>query len=71
MNNPYEILSLSEDATEKEIKERYKFLVLVYHPDRFSNEKLKKKAEEDLKNINQAYQLIMEKSHSKSLNQTF
>merc|ERR1719418_522010 len=39
--DPYEILEVSYDATQKEIKKKYKKLSLIYHPDKpTGNEKL-------------------------------
>ena len=37
MFSPYEILDLSPDATLPEIKNRYRQLVLMYHPDKCRN----------------------------------
>jgi hypothetical protein len=50
---------LSPDATQPEIKDAYRVLAKVWHPDRFEgDEHLKMKAEEKLKEINSAYQLL-------------
>ncbi|NJR53641.1 MAG: J domain-containing protein [Acaryochloris sp. CRU_2_0] len=49
-------LSLDQTATFEEIREAYQDLVMVWHPDRFMhNPRLYKKAEEKLKQFNQAY----------------
>ena len=49
----YEILGLNLGASEEEIKQAYRDLVNVWHPDRFSdNERLEEKASEKLKEIN-------------------
>jgi curved DNA-binding protein CbpA len=50
---------LSAGATQPEIKDAYRLLAKVWHPDRFEgDEHLKLKAEEKLKEINSAYQLL-------------
>jgi|GEM_PF-2583728 len=49
-------LSLDRTASLEEIREAYQDLVMVWHPDRFMhNPRLYKKAEEKLKQVNQAY----------------
>lgn len=59
MANKYEwslrILGLNHGATDAEIKEAYRDLVAVWHPDKHTgNERLRRKAEEMLKQINAA-----------------
>ena len=54
------ILELDEEATLDEAKESYKDLVNIWHPDRFSNNtRLKQKAEDKLKEINIAYEIVV------------
>jgi hypothetical protein len=54
-----DILGLHRTATVSEIKEAYRDLVKVWHPDRFGNDiPLRRKAEERLKQINIAYQCL-------------
>jgi DnaJ domain len=51
-----DVLALRPGATSVEIKEAYRDLVKVWHPDRFgSDPRLRQKAEEKLKQINTAY----------------
>ena len=50
-------LELDQTASCEEIKQAYKDLVVVWHPDRFPhNPRLRQKAEEKLKRFNQAYE---------------
>ena len=52
----YRVLDLQPGASMAEIKTAWRDLAQVWHPDRFSgNERLQKKAEETLKEINEAY----------------
>jgi hypothetical protein len=52
----FRALELDPSATLDEIKQAYKDLVMVWHPDRFAhNLRLRHKAEEKLKQFNQAY----------------
>lgn len=55
--NYYEVLGISETATNKEIKKAYKTLVKKYHPDIFEGEK--SFAEEKIKLINEAYDTLI------------
>ena len=57
----FEILRVSSHSSSDEVKQAYRDLVNVWHPDRFShNDRLRKKAEEELKRINLAYQEILQ-----------
>jgi curved DNA-binding protein CbpA len=52
----FEVLELDQDASLDEVRQAYKDLVNVWHPDRFSNNpRLRQKAEEKLKEANLAY----------------
>jgi hypothetical protein len=53
----YSALELEPGATAEEVKAAYLDLVKVWHPDRYQNEspRLRDKAEQKLKSINQAY----------------
>lgn len=57
--NPYEVLGISEDATEEEIKKAYRQLVKKYHPDQYQNNPLGELAQEKLREVNEAYDYIM------------
>lgn len=56
----YEILGVSRDATEEEIKKAYRRLALQYHPDRAPEDK-KKEYEEKFKEISEAYAVLSDK----------
>jgi DnaJ-class molecular chaperone len=50
----YQILGISKNATEAEIKRAYRKLALQYHPDRNKG----KEAEEKFKEVNKAYEVL-------------
>jgi len=53
----FETLELQQDASIQDVRQAYKDLVNIWHPDRVGdNPRLKKKAEEKLKDINIAYE---------------
>ncbi len=53
------MFGLTRDVTQTEIKDAYRVLAKVWHPDRFQgDETLRLKAEEKLKEINSAYHLL-------------
>lgn len=58
MNDHYQVLGVSQDASQEEISRRYRFLVRVYHPDRFQETAAKNEAEEEMKKINNAYSVL-------------
>ena len=68
MSNPYEILGVSENASEEEIKAAYKNLARKYHPDNYSDNPLSDLAEEKMKEINEAYDTIMARRRGGSSN---
>lgn len=55
----YDILGLKPSATAEEIKEAYRDLATVWHPDRFPRDsRLRYKAQQRLKEINVAYEAL-------------
>ncbi|PWU18187.1 MAG: hypothetical protein C5B50_09780 [Verrucomicrobia bacterium] len=55
----FELLELEPDASRQEAKQAYRQMAKVWHPDRFSNDpKLQIKAQEKLKQINSAYEIL-------------
>ncbi len=63
MKNLYDILGVSNNASESEIKKAYRKLSLKYHPDRQGgkSESEKKEAEEKFKEISAAYSILSDK----------
>lgn len=59
MRDPYQVLGVSRDASEEEIKKAYRKLSRIYHPDANINNPNKEQAEEKFKEIQQAYERIM------------
>jgi curved DNA-binding protein CbpA len=61
----YRILDLSPGASMAEVKTAWRDLAQVWHPDRFTgNKRLQKKAEEALKEINEAYHRLAKSNGS-------
>jgi tetratricopeptide (TPR) repeat protein len=55
------VLGIKHDAGPDEIKQAYRDLVKIWHPDRFPGDiRLQEKAQEQLKNINSAYRTLIE-----------
>lgn len=55
----FEILEVDKDSSPDRIKEAYRDIINVWHPDRFSNNvRLKEKAESKVKEINMAYETL-------------
>jgi molecular chaperone DnaJ len=55
MKNPYNVLGVSSDTSDEEIKKVYKELARKWHPDLHNGDK---KVEERFKEINSAYEMI-------------
>lgn len=58
--NPYQVLGVSETATDAEIKTAYRELAKKYHPDNYAQSPLADLAEEKMKEVNEAYDKICE-----------
>jgi molecular chaperone DnaJ len=60
MTDPYRVLGVSRDASDEEIKKAYRRLSRKYHPDANINNPNKEQAEEKFKQLQQAYNQIVE-----------
>jgi len=60
INNAYDILELTPDATDEEVKKAYRRLAIQYHPDKVAHlgEDIKKAATEKFQTLNAAYDEI-------------
>ncbi len=59
MKDPYSVLGVSKNATDDEIKNAYRELARKYHPDNYTDNPLSDLAGEKMKEINEAYDAIM------------
>lgn len=58
MRDPYEVLGVSPDASDDEVKKAYRDLARMYHPDNYQDNPLAHLAEDKMKEINEAYDTI-------------
>lgn len=58
MRDPYEVLGVSQNSSDEEIKKAYRNLARKYHPDNYQDNPLADLAEEKMKEINEAYDFI-------------
>ncbi len=61
MKNLYEILEVSENASQEVIEKAYKVLAKKYHPD-VQPENKKEQAEQKMKQLNEAYSILTDKN---------
>ena len=66
MSDPYQVLGISRNATEEEIKRAYRDLARKYHPDNYQDNPLADLAQEKMKEINEAYDFLMKKNGQSS-----
>ena len=62
----YQILGVSKNATEQEVKKAYRRMALQYHPDKHKGDK---EAEQKFKDINQAYEILSDKQKRSAYDQ--
>lgn len=61
LDDSYRLLDVDPRASDEELKSAHRDLTKVWHPDRFAHDpSLRRKAEEKLKAINDAYDTIAE-----------
>lgn len=64
--DPYRVLGIDSSATDEEVKKAYRKMAMKYHPDRVAgmSEEMQRNAAEQMKEINQAYEVIKERRAS-------
>ncbi len=66
--NPYEILGLKPGASQDEIKTAYRTLIKKYHPDKYADNPLQDLAQQKIREINEAYDMLTKNNNSGSSN---
>lgn len=58
--DPYKVLGIDSSATDEEVKKAYRRMAMKYHPDKVESmgEEMKKNAEAQFREINEAYEQI-------------
>ncbi len=58
MTDPYKTLGIPQNASDEEVKRAYRELAKKYHPDNYVDNPLADLAQEKMKEINEAYDII-------------
>jgi DnaJ family protein A protein 2 len=58
----YDILNVSQDASENDIRKAYYKLAKIHHPDKLQEKEKNEEAEEKFKEIKFAYEVLTDKS---------
>ena len=59
MKDPYQVLGISRNATDDEVKEAYRAMARKYHPDNYGDNPLSELAQEKMQEVNEAYDTII------------
>lgn len=59
MTDPYQILGISQNATDEQVKQAYNVMQRKYHPDNYDDSNMKKFASEKLQEATDAFDSIM------------
>jgi DnaJ like chaperone protein len=64
--DPYRVLGIDSSATDDEVRKAYRRMAMKYHPDRVSgmSEEMQRNAAEQMKEINEAYEVIKQRRAS-------
>lgn len=68
MSDPYKVLGVSPTATDEEVKTAYRELAKKYHPDNYADSPLADLAGEKMKEVNEAYDQIMNERRHRGKN---
>ena len=68
MKDPYQVLGISRNATDDEVKEAYRAMARKYHPDNYGDNPLSDLAQEKMQEINEAYDAIIRERRSGNAN---
>lgn len=66
MKDPYQILGVSPNASDDDIKKAYRELAKKYHPDNYANSEFSDIANDKMQQINEAYDEILHRRASGS-----
>lgn len=64
--DPYKVLGVTESTSDDDIKRAYRNLAKKYHPDNYINSPLADLASDKMKEINEAYDMIMNQRSGKT-----
>ncbi|MBR1785445.1 MAG: TerB family tellurite resistance protein [Bacteroidales bacterium] len=64
--DPYRVLGIDSSATDDEVRKAYRRMAMKYHPDKVAgmSEEIQRNAAEQMKEINQAYEVIKQRRGS-------